>query len=77
MLTIESPIPVAIPSCKPAPDVVSLVDTHELLRSGDQVRAMEQLEMLRAQKKAADARRKRLTLARTLAGNPGQLSLFG
>ena len=51
--------------------------THELLRNGDQVRAMEQLELLRAQKKAADARRKRLTLTRTLAGNPGQLSLFG
>jgi hypothetical protein len=77
VLAIESPMSVAIPPCKPAPDVVSLVPPHDAQHDVDPVRALEQLEMLRARKKAADARRKRLTLTRTLAGNPGQLSLFG
>jgi hypothetical protein len=77
MLATESPTPVAISPSEPFLDVVSLVPPHDALRSGDQVRVLEQLEMLRAQKKAADARRKWLTLTRTLAGNPGQLSLFG
>ena len=43
----------------------------------DDADALTRLDALRAQKKAADARRKRLTVSRTLAGNPGQLSLFG
>jgi hypothetical protein len=34
------------------------------------------LEALRARKQAEDVRRKRMMLARTLAGDPGQLSLF-
>lgn len=38
--------------------------------------AWRRLEALRTQKKAEDVRRKRVTLTRTLAGNPGQLSLF-
>jgi hypothetical protein len=62
---------------EPFPEVVSLVPPHDAQRSVAHMRALEQLETLRVQKKAADARRKRLTLMRTLAGNPGQLSLFG
>ena len=46
-------------------------------RTGDQTRALQQLETLRSQKQAVLAQRKRVTVARTLAGNPGQLSLFG
>jgi superfamily II DNA or RNA helicase len=43
----------------------------------DHARAVQQLEALRVQKQAILAQRKRVTVARTLAGNPGQLSLFG
>jgi len=42
----------------------------------DHARAVQQLEALRAQKQAVLAQRKRITVARTLAGNPGQLNLF-
>jgi hypothetical protein len=38
---------------------------------------VQQWEALRAQKQAVLAQRKRITAARTLAGNPGQLNLFG
>jgi len=43
----------------------------------DHARAVRQWEALRAQKQAVLAQRKRITVARTLAGNPGQLNLFG
>jgi hypothetical protein len=47
-----------------------------LLPDASDTKARLRLEELRVRKKAEDSRRKRVTLTRTLAGNPGQLSLF-
>jgi SNF2-related domain len=57
------------------PGTLALVPPQTAL-PGDQAHAVAHWERLRAQKQA-DAKRKRLSLTRTLAGNPGQLSLFG
>lgn len=52
-------------------------DAVVVVRVAPNLDAEQRLEALRTMKKAAEAKRgKRLTLARTLAGNPGQLSLF-
>ena len=52
-------------------------DTAVVVRAATNSEAAQRLEDLRAMKKAEEAKRgKRLTLTRTLAGNPGQLSLF-
>jgi hypothetical protein len=48
VLAIESPMPIAIPPCEPALDVVSLVPPRDAQHDVDPVRALEQLEMLRA-----------------------------
>ena len=76
---VEMPTPqhVLIPTDNALPDAISTMVLQESLRHQDDTDAIARLDALRAQKKAADARRKRLTLTRTLAGNPGQLSLFG
>ena len=59
------------------PESMTSLVGHESLVHRDDADALARLDALRAQKKAADARHKRVTVARTLAGNPGQLSLFG
>jgi hypothetical protein len=59
------------------PDVVRPVVDQALRVHRDDADALARLDALRARKKAADAQRKRVTVARTLAGNPGQLTLFG
>jgi hypothetical protein len=52
-------------------------DAAVVVRAATNSEAAQRLEVLRAMKKAEEAKRgKRLTLTRTLAGNPGQLSLF-
>src|SRR5262249_48216878 len=55
-----------------APEIIS----HVLPPGPSDAEARLRLEELRVRKKAEDSRRKRVTLTRTLAGNPGQLSLF-
>ena len=59
---------------------VIYVFTHDSIGVGEDGpthQPIEHLAMLRAQKHAGEAKRKRVSLTRTLAGNPGQLSLFG
>lgn len=52
-------------------------DTAVVVHAATNSEAAQRLEALRALKKAEEAKRgKRLTLTRTLAGNPGQLRLF-
>jgi superfamily II DNA or RNA helicase len=55
-----------------APEIVA----HVLPPGAFDAEAWRRLEELRAKKHAEESRRKRVTLTRTLAGNPGQLSLF-
>jgi hypothetical protein len=74
--TMPTPSRVLIPTDETLPEKVAPVVQQESLPHREDADAMVRLDALRAQKKAADARRKRLTLTRTLAGNPGQLSLF-
>jgi hypothetical protein len=58
----------------PAPEAS---DTAVVVRATTHPDTGQRLEALRAMKKAEEAKRgKRITLTRTLAGNPGQLSLF-
>jgi hypothetical protein len=61
----------------PPQESMEPVHPHTLGNNDDDVRALQQLETLRTQKQALLAQRKRITVARTLAGNPGQLTLFG
>jgi len=67
----------AFPTDERRPEAVTRVVDQASRVHTDDADALTRLDALRAQKKAADARRKRLTVSRTLAGNPGQLSLFG
>jgi hypothetical protein len=74
------PLPHAIAARLPHesfPDVAPPVPAAGAPRDVDVGHALEHLERLRAQKKAAEAHRQRRSLTRTLAGNPGQLRLFG
>jgi len=84
--TTEAPVPAAPPppTVNRPPHAVpitperatGLVRPVPVPSADDHARAVQQLEALRAQKQAVLAQRKRITVARTLAGNPGQLNLF-
>jgi len=73
----EPPLDVVLPTNEPAIERNGAQVSHSSRLNENHARAVQQLEALRAQKQQTLAQRKRLTVARTLAGTPGQLSLFG
>jgi len=68
---------VAVEAAVAPPPTPEASDAAVVVRAATTPEAGQRLEALRALKKAEEAKRgKRITLTRTLAGNPGQLSLF-
>ena len=75
--TTAPPVDVVWPTHEPAIERIDAIVSHSLRSNDDDTRAVQHLDALRAQKQQILAQRKRVTIAKTLAGNPGQLSLFG